>query len=106
MVEVTVLLEALVGYAVLSVVSMLAVAYALFRFNEKILRLALWKMVAANFFIGVGVVVHTMAILEYGTDNALVMEFSISHIFLLLGFLLLTLAMVKIQTLSKKIGFA
>lgn len=94
----------LVTYAVLSAVILLGLLYA-FVIGLKELRLALKWLLLAAALINIGAVVHTEAILKFGSDNAQIFAFVISHLLLAAGFIVFVIAGNKIHKLAEEIGF-
>jgi len=95
----------LVGFIILSVITLISIVIALTKFSEKNFRSAMGKFLIANSFMAIGVIVHTAAILEFGTDTAQIMEFLIGHLLLLTGFIMLIVTIKNIKRISEEIGF-
>src|SRR3989344_2184080 len=94
----------LVAYIILAIIIFLGLLYSYIISIDE-LRKPLLSLLSATTIINAAIIVHTVAILKYGMDNAQMMEFVAGHILLLIGFIVLISSGSRIMKLSKKIGF-
>lgn len=91
-------------YVALSIAIFAGLAYsAIISFKE--ITSTLRFLISSAAVINLGIIVHTAAILEYGSDNAILATFVIGHLLLMVGFILLTFSGSSISKVADKIGF-
>ncbi len=94
----------LTAYALLSMGIVAGLAYSLI-ISFKDLTGTLKFLLSSAAVINLGIIVHTFAVLEYGSDNALIAGFVAGHLLIMAGFILLIFSGNKILAVSEKIGF-
>lgn len=92
------------AYVVLSLLAVIGTLYA-FIISITEFKGALRSALIATVLINIGIILHTYAVFAVGTDNAKVIEFTVSHIFLLIGVLVTITTGSKIREMGEEIGF-
>ncbi len=80
----------LAAYAALALITLGGTLSAFIRYRSKI-PATLTKLLVAFSAIGIAIVIHTAAILQFGSDNVQTIDFSIGHVILFFSFLALAI---------------
>lgn|SRR3989338_4093554 len=88
----------------IGIFSVLCICYSLFTAVEEF-RKSTRIMLLAALLTNSGIIVHTYAILKYGTELSQVYEFVIGHVLIMMGILALVWWSKEMENTAKIIGF-